>query len=194
MSSPTLSPTQAHALFDILTHHETYAEIEQFKSPEAIKGYGPPFQSNGRSSTSPVLQGLLSKFILNLPGARDLSQEFWRRKIQVIVEQLGEAELSESYDKGSIGARKTLATAISTLLEYLARGYLGGCPKQADQNTDRKYDTFKPGDVMRAWNDFVQQCVHGDMIDKLTKRLSETDKLEDHSPLVQAAHEYVLVK
>jgi len=194
MSPSTLSPPQAHALFDILSHHETYAEIERFKSPEATKGYGPPFENNGGASTSPVLQGLLSKFVLKLPGARDLSQDFWRKRIQVIIEQFGAAELSESYDKGAIGARKTLATAISTLLEYPARGYVGGYPKQADQNTDRKYDASKPEDVMQAWDDFVYQCIYGDMIDQLFKGAAETDRLEEHPALIRAAHEYILVK
>lgn len=194
MSSPVLSPDQARALFDILTHRETYSEIENFKWPDAIHKYGHPFTlDKGTTSTSPVLQTLLSKFVLELPGLRDVSDAFWQERCQTIIEKLGAAELSESYDKGALGLRKSLATAISALIEYPARGCLGGFPTREVQ-ADRRYDTSKPEDVVQAWDDFLQQLVYGDLIDVLFKKAAETDNLKEHPSLVQAAHEFVIVK
>ncbi|EKG17335.1 hypothetical protein MPH_05401 [Macrophomina phaseolina MS6] len=192
-SSPALSPAQAHALFDVLTHHEVYSEIENFKWPAAIHQYGHPFQKDqAQPCTSPILQLLLNKFALTLPGLSSVDDAFWKVRIQTIVEKLGAAELSESYDKGSVGLRKTLATAISALIEYPAKGALGGFPMK-NVDPGRKYDTSKPEDVMQAWDDFLQQLVYGGMIDELFTKCAETDKLEDHSALVQAAHEFILV-
>ena len=45
-----LTPQQYHALFDILTHQETYSEIENFKFPGTVSEYGPPFQDSVKSS------------------------------------------------------------------------------------------------------------------------------------------------
>jgi hypothetical protein len=193
MPPATLSPAQAHALFDILTHHETYAEIQNFQSPNAIHEYGPPFRkADDVTPTSPLLQTLLTKFALRLPGLNSVPKEFWEEHMQSIVEKLGAAELSQSYDKGSLGSRKTLATAISAVLENIARGCLGGYARHDIENRD--YDLSKAEDVQHGWDDFVQQLIYGDMISKLFQQVAETDSLEDHPMLVQAAHEYILVK
>ncbi|KAF2091725.1 hypothetical protein K490DRAFT_30777 [Saccharata proteae CBS 121410] len=193
MSASDLSPQQAHALFDILTHQETYSEIENFKWPDAIHKYGRPFtKEDGQPCTSPVLQMLLEKFILILPGLSSVSKDFWQVRVQTIVEKLGSAELSESYDKGSVGLRKTLATAISAVIEYPAKGALGGFPKK-DVESNREYDLSKPEDIMQAWDDFCQKLVYGDMIDELFKKAAETNKLEDHSSLVRSAHQFIVV-
>ncbi|KAF1985319.1 hypothetical protein K402DRAFT_379699 [Aulographum hederae CBS 113979] len=193
-SSQELSPAQAHALLDILTHHQTYAEIEKFKLPGALEDYGPPFAiGEGATPTSPILQGLLSRFLLTLPGLRDVDQVFWKERVGTLIAKLGEAGLSESFDKGSIGSRKTLATAISALIEYPARGVLGGFPCDEIPKKGKKYDKSKPDDVMGAFRDFLQAIIHGDMLDELFDVCSKTDKLEDHSSLVRAAHEFLLV-
>jgi hypothetical protein len=195
MTSPTLSPGQAHALFDILTHHETYAEIENFKWPEAIDNYGHPFKKeDGVQTTSPLLQLLLNKFVLRIPGLKSVSLEFWQERCRTLVAKLAEAELSESYDKGAIGSRKTLATAISAILEYVARGCLGGYHQHARPDPDRKYDTSNADDVMQAWDDAMQEVIYGDLLDELFDKAAESERLEDHSSLVQAAHEHILVK
>ncbi|KAF2834509.1 hypothetical protein M501DRAFT_1001147 [Patellaria atrata CBS 101060] len=191
-SSTQLTPSQAQALFDILAHHETYSEIENFKWPDAIDHYGPPFQSEkGTVSTSPLLQTLLSKFALPLPGLRDVSTEFWQTRVRSIVADLAAAELSESYDKGAIGSRKTLATALSAIFEYPARGCFGGYPKR--ELKQREYDVTKAEDVLQGWDDFQQSLIYGNGIDELMKKGAETDKLEDHTSLVQAAHEYIVI-
>lgn len=193
--SSNLSQDQAHALFDILTHTETYAEIQSFRFPNAIHEYGHPFEKkDGRPRNSPILQTLLQNFALPLPGLRSVSKDFWQKRCQGLVEEFGAAELSESYDKGTLGSRKTLATACSALIENPARGYLGGFPQGEKIDKDKQYDLKKAEDVQKGWEDFTQGLVYGDMIDELFSRAALTDQLEHHSSLVQAAHEYILVK
>ncbi|KAK4508633.1 hypothetical protein PRZ48_002372 [Zasmidium cellare] len=192
MAEVQLTPEQSRALFDILTHHETYKEIQDFKFPGAIYSYGPPFQDDVNSSQSPILQSLLAKFILKLPGLRDVSEDFWRGRVENLIQDLADAELSESYDKGILGIRKTLATAIAALIEYPARGALGGFPKQPIDH-DRKYDVSNPDDILQSWRDCIQEIVYGDLIDLLFAKAAETDNLDTHPPVVQAMHEFLVV-
>ena len=192
-TSSGLTPEQTDALIDILTHHETYAEIEDFKIPGAIHNYGPPFQDDAAKSTSPVLQTLLSKFVLQLPGLRDVSPRFWKVQVEDLIQELSEAELSESYDKGILGIRKTLATAISALVEYPARGCLGGFPKREDYQR-RHYDTTEPDDVLQSWQDCLQELIYGDLIDEIFEKTAQSDDLATHDSLVQAMHEFIVVK
>ena len=194
MAEP-LSPTQAQALFDILTHHETYREIRAFEYPDAICSYGPPFQTDDATvSTSPLLQGLLSRFVLTLPGLKKVSPDFWKYRCLELLKEFAVAELSESYDRGILSLRKTLATACSAVVEYLGRGVFGGLPRQRAKKKQDQYNASKPQDAIEAWHDFLQRIVYDDMIDELFDRARETDKLEDHSPLVQAAHEHLVIK
>lgn len=199
-SSAPLSPAQSHALFDILIHHQLYSEIEAFKYPTAITTYGYPFRKeDGIQTTSPLLQNMLNKFALRLPGLSNVGLDFWQEKVKMLVVKLGEAELSESYDKGAIGARKALATAISAILEYVARGMLGGYPVAGRTKTDdgeteeKQYDRTKADDLLQAWDDTVKGAIYGDLLDEAFKKTSETGKLEDHSSLIQGAHEYILL-
>jgi hypothetical protein len=198
MAPTSLSPQQAHALFDVLTHHQTYNEIQRFKYPAAIRNYGPPFDpASSEASSSPLLQTLVYRFLLQLPGLKDLTADFWQKRCQAIIERLAAAELSESYDKGTIGSRRTMATAFATLLEFPARGCLGGLPRapDADEERDRDdYDISDSEDLLEAWDRFAQQLVHGDMVDHLFDTVEQTDRLEEQSSLVQAAHEYLVIK
>nr|POF15164.1 uncharacterized protein CFP56_42052 [Quercus suber] len=188
----TLTSAQSYALYDILTHSETYAEIEAFKSPETIKTYGVPFQDNLKSSSSPVLQTLLSKFALELPGLKDVTPTFWTTQVEDLIQDLAAAELSESYDKGLLGIRKTLATAISALLEYPARAVLDGVEK-VELKEKPEYDVKDPDDVLAAWQDCLQEMVYGNLFDRLFEKAAETDDLGQHETLVQAMHEFVVV-
>lgn len=193
MAEDKLSSEQASALLDILTHAETYSEIRDFREPGSLNHYGPPFtQEAGKSSASPALQALVSRFLLPLPGLRDLTSDFWKVQLQTIINDLEKADLSESYDKGLLGSRKTVATAISALIEYPVRGTFAGFDKQ--ENARHKYDLHSADDLLQSFRDFMQEAVYGDMLDKLVAKAAETDKLADHEPIVQAVHEYVLVK
>jgi hypothetical protein len=197
-SSPdALTPAQTHALFDILIHHQLYAEIEAFKYPAAINNYGYPFRKvDGTQSSSPLLQNMLNKFALPNPALKDLGPGFWQDKVGVLVAKLADAELSESYDKGAIGSRKALATAASSIAEYVARGMLGGYPvaKGAQgRGQDGAYDTSKPEDVQQGFDDLMHGLIYGDVLDRMFARVKETEKLHEHAGVVQAGHEYMLL-
>jgi hypothetical protein len=254
MTSVTLAPEQVHALFDILTHHETYAEIQGFKSPDAVTGYGYPFtrktvepqttqsppSSTGwrswagtpsnsrpgtpkgrdgkdgkdakesassddddtRPSTAPILQAMLTRFIMKLPGIKDLPREFWSVRVQGLLTRLGEAELSESYDKGALGTRKVLATGSSGLLEMVSRGFLGGVERthSSDKSLEKKngnkveYDRTKATDLVKAWDDVVEGLVYGSLTDEMFDHFSKTSDVESHSPVIGAAAEYAIIQ
>lgn len=189
----TLSPSQAAALFDILSHYDTYAEIRDFRYPSALKHYGPPFTVEKQTpSTAPVLQTLVTRFLLTLPGLNNLPNDFWKTQCHDVIENFERSNLSESYDKGVIGSRKTLATAISALIEYPLRGTFGGFAEVDTSN--RQYDTTKAEDLVRAFRDFMNECIYGNVLDDLVETAAKTDKLEDHDALTKAVHEFVLVK
>jgi len=194
-SSAPLAPAQTHALFDILIHHQIYAEIEAFKYPTTIDQYGHPFRkADGVQTTSPLLQNMLNKFALTNPALKNLDSSFWQDRIQTLVARMAEAELSESYDKGAIGSRKALATATSSIAEYIGRGMLGGYPVAPKKDDGKKqYDTSKPGDVLEAWEECARSFIYGDLLDHLLEKVTATDKLEDHTSLVQAGHEFILL-
>ncbi|KAF5000200.1 hypothetical protein FGRMN_2014 [Fusarium graminum] len=249
MTSATLAPEQVQALFDILTHHETYAEIQGFKSPDTVKTYGYPFTrstvepqptqsapsstgwrswagtpsnsrpgtpksgsaKNGkepvsegddgnRPSSSPILQAMLLRFILKLPGMRDLPREFWSVRVQGLLARLGEAELSESYDKGALGTRKVLATGSSGLIEMVSRGVLGGVKRthQTEEPSEKdghktEYDRTKASDLVKAWDDVVEGLVYGNLVDEMFAHFSKTADLESHSPVIGASAEYAII-
>ena len=195
MTSAKLKPDQQSALLDILSHHEVYQEIRDFRQPGSLSRYGPPFSNDaGKPSTFPSLQALVSKFVLTLPGLRNVSKKFWRDRVYAIIEDFEKAELSESYDKGSLGIRKTLATAVSALIEYPVRGVFAGLAKPASENAYIEYDTSKPEELAKAFRDFVHEAVYGTVIDDMIAKAAETDQLSDHLPIIQAAHEFILVK
>ena len=188
-----ISSVQCHALFDILTHQEAYEEIQSLKHLTTINNFGYPLDLRSDEPSAPMIQALVKRFLLVLPGLRDVPQDFWQRKIKELFGALAKADLSESYDKGSIGIRKTLSTACAAMVEYCARGTLGGYQKRGTLNPDRNYDLANPDDVALAWDDFLQQVVYGDFLDRTFAKAATTDKLTDHESLMQATHEYVLV-
>lgn len=193
MTTEQLTSSQVRALFDILSHHEAYQELRDLRHPGALSHSGPPFKTTSSVNELPLLHSLLTGFLTPLPGLRDVSPDFYQAKCQEIIEEFAKADLSESYEAGYIGIRKTLATATAALVEAPARGYYGGFPKRELSRTDKKYDTTKPEDVVAAFQDFLQELVYGELLDEMFTRAAETDKLEEHDLLVQAAHEYILV-
>ncbi|KAH9883054.1 hypothetical protein J1614_000421 [Plenodomus biglobosus] len=195
MASPApLTAAQTHALFDILIHHQIYAEIEAFKYPTTIDHYGYPFRKpDGVQSTSPLLQVMLNKFALSNPAIRGFGEAFWQDKIRTLVARLAEAELSESYDKGAIGSRKALATAASSIGEYVARGMLGGYPVTKGGQAKTSYDSSRPEDVIQGFDDLMHGLIYGHLLDDMFDQVRATGRLEDHASVVQAAHEYILL-
>jgi len=189
----TLTPARSSALLDILTHYETYAEIRDFRKPGVLDHYGPPFTQEAKTqSTSPALQALVSRFLLEVPGLKDVPEEFWTVQVHHLIEAMQKANLSESYDKGTVGSRRTLSTAVSSLIEYPVRGTFGGFAEIDDPNDD--YDLHSAGDLARGFRNFVDQCIYGSVLEDLVKKAATTDKLEEHGKLIKAVHEFVLVK
>lgn len=200
--SSQLNAEQLHSLHDILSHHEVYQEIADFKHPGALATYGPPFakhEGQGHAPTfpshSPALQALLSRFALTVPGVRDFPKNFWQDQIVNIIENLQKAELSESYDKGIIGVRRTLSTAVASLLEYPARGIITGLDvPDTDKKPDEPFDTANAKELQRGFREFMQQAVYANALDDAFAKAAQTDKLNEHSALMQALHEYLIVK
>ena len=192
-----LTPEQLRALLDILTHHEAYAEIEALKYESSIENFGTPVQreSTGTHTSSPLIRLLLHKFILVLPGLRDVDGAFWTDEVPSLVAALASRNLSESYDKGSIGIRKTLSTAIAALIESVSRGVLGGfsAPESPLSRKIRSYNASVPMDIQVAWDDFLQGIIYGDLLDSLLAKTAETDQLSEQNELVRATHEYILI-
>ena len=195
-STVPLAEPHLQALYDILTHHEVYSEIQDFRAPHTLESYGAPFDTKTDGpSNFPSLQTLVSRFIITIPGLQNVSSDFWNKQVAVIIEALEEAELSESYDKGTLGIRKTLATAISAIIEYPVRGVFGGFdPRPKSLDDEHEYDMRNAADLERAFKDLMLQSVYGSALDDIFQRTSQTDQLSQHSAEVQAAHEYILVK
>lgn len=203
MEPQVLTEAQLHALFDILTHAETYAEIESFKLPSAISEYGYPFPSAiedgtpiyASSSSSPILQLLFSTVVLPLPPLQDLAPEFWRERVPGVLRKFAEAELSESYDKGALGTRKTLSTACSALLEGIGRGVLGGIPGGPVEGGlgDKTYDSGTAEGLEQAWDEGLRDAVYGSLVGELFDFCAEHEDLEEHSETVKVAVEYVVI-
>ncbi|KAK1955836.1 hypothetical protein LY78DRAFT_621456 [Colletotrichum sublineola] len=198
-ASSSLSAEQIKALFNILTHFETYHEIEKFKKPETIANYGYPFtQSPGgatyaRECSAPLLQNIFTRFILKLPGVRTFTPEFWNVRVQGILTSFADAGLSEAYDKGALGIRKTLATASSAVIETIVRGVIGGAPYSDPATRPAQYDLRSAGDLARAWDDAMHDLVYEDLCDDLLDHLAETADFDSHSSMARAANEYIIL-
>ncbi|KAH7041370.1 uncharacterized protein B0I36DRAFT_22665 [Microdochium trichocladiopsis] len=199
-----LSDRQLSALFNILVHHETYSEVEKFKDTIGIQGYGYPFVdqvSPGNDSThdaalshSPLLQLLLTSFVLSAPGFRDLPPEFWSVKFKGMMERFGKANLSESYDKGTLGTRKRLACAATVIHEGVTRGLLAGIPHgEKKPDLHKNYDLASATDITEAYEDALTALIHDDLVKELFDHLATTADFESHSPAVKGAMDYAII-
>jgi hypothetical protein len=164
-------------------------------------------------STSPLLQLMLTRLVLPLPGVRDLPPEFWNVRAQGLLARFAEAELSESFDKGALGTRKTLATGASSVLEMVGRGILGGVEraggdgeeegeqkkkkkqtKKKKATEERDYDEAKAEDLLRAFGDLLEEWAYGDLMERVSQHVTETEDLESFSPAMKAALNYAIIK
>lgn len=202
MTPRNLTTPQLGALLDILVHNETYAEVQSFQNPEAIEAYGWPFvdcDSKGKPvkplthSSSPLLQLLLTRLVLGAPAARDLSTEFWSVKFKGIMKQFGEAGLSDSYDKGTLGTRKRLATAASVIHEAVTKALLSGVSYSDLSDLHGPYDTMNAEELTRAWHDSICNLVYGDLIDEIFDQLTRTKDLEAHSPALKGGIDFAIL-
>lgn len=202
MTPRNLNTLQLGALLDILVHNETYSEVQSFQNPEAIEAYGWPFvdcDSKGNPvkplahSSSPLLQLLLTRLVLGAPAARDLSTEFWSVKFKGIMKQFGDAGLSDSYDKGTLGTRKRLATAASVIHEAVTKALLTGVSYSELPNPHGHYDITNADGLTRAWHDSICNLVYGDLIDEIFDQLTQTKDLEAHSPALKGGIDYAIL-
>ena len=197
-ATKSLSHRELRSLFDILSHHTAYNEIEGLKYGDRIRSFGNPIQDDAtiKQSSSPSIRLLMRLFILNLPGLRDVTDvkhDFWSQNVQEFMAALADTNLSESFDKGAVGIRRTLSTGVASLVESVLRGVLGGVSANRGAQSRENWDPSKPSDVEAAWESFLQQVIYGDLIDTLFKKTAETADLSKHSDLVRTAHRYVLI-
>ncbi|TLD04686.1 uncharacterized protein PgNI_09353 [Pyricularia grisea] len=200
-----LSAAELHALFDILTHYETYSEFVDLRYPDTPANIGYPFAKKAKDGSlvhvtkpaAPIIQQLLSTFVTEIFALRSLPKSFWSVQVQGLFENLAEANLSESYDKGALGTRKTLCTVFSSILELVARGQLGGVQRQIENTRSLKsnsYNLDSAQSLIKAWNDVVQDLVYGNLIDELFDHAKNVGgNLEEHSPAAEAAVHYIVL-
>ncbi|KAK7919911.1 hypothetical protein PG985_007933, partial [Apiospora marii] len=200
--SPQLSGPQLQALFDILTHHETYREVESFKTPTAIARYGYPFSASteggGPASATPLLQLLLTRLVLPMPGMAGFPPDFFNVKFRAVMQRLGEADLSESYDKAALGTRKTLATAASAFHEAVTRGMLGGVPlpdADAAAPPGRRWDPDHTSAAeLEASLDFcLRDAVYGDLLERLFHFARQSQDFDRFSQQIGDSIEYIVI-
>jgi hypothetical protein len=192
-----LSPAQAHALFNFLTHTQTLAEMQALKVPGRVSNSGPPFDPKlgpkvGPVPPLPILNYLLRRLALTLPGFQDVPPNVWSQDAQSILEGLAAQDLSDSFDKGSISKRKILGFAVSVIAEYAIRGALGGVPGR-DRHTrtsKTEWDQHNPQDVLLAWDELIYGFAYGTQMEELVEWAVKTDDLTELPPSLQAAHQF----
>lgn len=198
-SSQGLTDVQLRAMLDILTHHETYREIEKFKTAEAISQYGYPFTHGSKpafKSSLPVAQLLLNRLYFPAPPMRLLPEDWFTVKMAGLMQRLGEVNLSESYDKASLGTRKTLATAVAAVAEAVARGMLGGFDtKTSTTSRWEDYDEARTlaTDLVASWNFCIRDAVYGDLVDRLFFYARQSQDFDRFSREVGDSIEYIIM-
>lgn len=128
-----------------------------------------------------------------LPGISTLPPDFWPLRVGPLLNKLSGEGLSESYDKGNLGTRKTLSTAHSVVIENAARGFLGGCPVPQDSTDDNQCDRFKAEDLQKAWDKTIHQIIYETLIDYLFRAFARSGDVENLSTMVQAALKHIFL-
>lgn len=174
MSSP-LTPAQADALLDFLTHAQTFHEFSSLKLPGRVAASGPPFAPSPAlppQPPSPVLNTLFRQLALSLPGLKDADPALWRTHVQGVLEDMAAHELSDSFDKGTISKRKTVGYGLVAVAESAARGVFAGCPRVDARRDD--YDVGKVEDVEEAWERLCDGFVYGNDMEELVDWAAKT--------------------
>jgi hypothetical protein len=175
-AEPSLTPTQAHALLDYLTHAQTLHEFTSLKVPGRVAHCGPPFVPAPTSPSqppSPILNTLFRRLALSLPGIRDAPPTLWRTHLQGLLEDMALQDLSDSYDKGTISKRKTVGYGIAVVAEYAGRGVFGGMPR-VEKSGKEGYDMNSAEDVQRAWDELREGFVYGKDMEDLVDWAAKT--------------------
>ncbi|ELU43441.1 PXB domain-containing protein [Rhizoctonia solani AG-1 IA] len=171
----------------------TLAEMQALKVPGRVSNSGPPFNpklgpSVGETLPLPILNFLLRRLALTLPGFQDVPKDVWSQHAQQILEALAAQDLSDSFDKGSISKRKILGFAVVIVAEYAVRGALGGVPGRGShrEKIQDKWDPNNPSDVLRAWDEMIYGFAYGTQMDELVELTAQTDDLTKLPPMLQA--------
>lgn len=190
-----LDPVQLNALFEILTHAESFSEVRDARNEADIANFGPPVTPaiRGVAPAFPVAQLVMSKFV----GQGLFSDAGWADHC-TMIQRLCAANLSDSYDKGFFGLRKNFATGLASGLESVVRGVLAGVPRDPNVNLEqlatKKYDIKDAGQLMQAWDDAVQGFLYGDLADRVFRVIEKTSDMDALPPVATAALEYVLIR
>ncbi|KAK8085977.1 hypothetical protein PG994_000951 [Apiospora phragmitis] len=196
-----LTGPQLQALFDILTHHETYREVESFKAPTAIARYGYPFSTTatGTEGAAAAAALLFTRLVLPMPGLADFPPDFWNVKFRAVMQRLGEADLSESYDKAALGTRKTLATAASAFHEAVTRGMLGGVPlssaAEASPASEQRWDPdhTSAAELEASFEFCLRDVVYGDLLERLFHFARQSQDFDRFSQQIGDSIEYIVI-
>lgn len=185
-------------MLDILTHYETYREMEKFKTTEAVSQYGYPFTYGakpGFRSSLPIAQLIVNRLYIPAPPLRLLPEDWFTVKMAGLLERLGEINMSESYDKASLGTRKTLATATAAVAEAAARGMLGGFNTETSPSRWEDYDGDRTlaTDLVASWNFCVRDAIYGDLVDRLFFYAKQSQDFDRFSHEVGDSIEYIIM-
>lgn len=189
----SLTPAELEALFNILTHAQTFAEVRDLRYEQNLSRFGPPITPAGAGPTPfPLLQQLTAAIL----SPTLFTPQGWADQI-MLGQRLASANLSDSYDKGFVGLRKDAATGWSAGLESVVRGLLVG--RARDPSVDlatlhtQTYNRNDARALEHAWDDCVQGLLYGDLLDRLFDAVKTTPELDDVPPVARAALDYFLV-
>jgi hypothetical protein len=123
-----------------------------------------------------------------------LSEETWT-VFTGVWERLAAINLSESYEKGTMGLRKSGSTAASASLESIVRGVLAGAPRVQDyQSTNKSYNRGDARQLEQAWDDAVQEMVYGDLLSRIFAMIKKSGDIQDLPPVAIAALDYMIIQ
>lgn len=191
ISDTPLEAAELEALLEVLTHHATFAEIQDMKYENLVENFGPPLTSFNESKPTafPLFQGITEKFV-----PRDaLTEEAWT-SLAGLWQRLAAINLSDSYDKGIMGLRKSGATAASASVESIVRGALTGAPKRGLSSEKRTYDRKDAQHLEQAWDDAVEEMVYGDLLSRVVESIKTSPNIEDIPPVASAALDLLIIQ
>lgn len=100
----SMEPEKLSTLLDILTHHRMYSEIQELREPGCLASSSAPWKldADKEHTAIPMLSTLFGWYMSVLPGAKDISQECWQERIQVLMNDMAVEGLSDAYEAVSL--------------------------------------------------------------------------------------------
>lgn len=185
----SLTPAELEALFNILTHYQTFEEIRGFRYEANVPQFGVPFTTGGGPSQFPLLQKMMGSVV----SPTLFTPEGWQNQV-LLMQRMAAANLSDSYDKGFVGLRKEMATGLAATLESVTRGFLAGRRQDPSINlaslSTQAYDTTDAAQLEKGWEHTVQGLMYGDLLDRVFDAVKASPELSDVPPVMRAALNY----